>query len=154
MRILTALILLALATASACTPEAVASMLPNAGPLARVTTQGGECFDGPCGGTTVIERDGRVHQTVPAEAELGRVPADVLAALDAAVRTANFDAIRAVPFTGECPTAFDGQEWIYEFGAPGGVVRIASCETEIDPASPVFATTTAALIAVDVLPAP
>lgn len=154
MRLLTALIILAVAPAAACSPEAVASMLPNAGPLVRVTTQGGECFDGPCGGTTVIERDGRVHQTVPTGAELGRVPADVLAALDAAVRTANFDAIRAVPFTGECPTAFDGQEWVYEFGAPGGVERIASCETEIDPASPPIAGTTTALVAIGVLPAP
>ena len=129
--------------------------LPGAsGPLVTFTTRGGECLDGPCGGTTVIERDGKVHQTVPAAADIGQVPADILVALDAAIKTANFDAIRAVQFDAECPVNVDGQEFIYEFGAPGGVERVASCETRIDPAHPLFAAVTAALIAVDVLPAP
>jgi hypothetical protein len=77
-----------------------------------------------------------------------------MTALDAAIKTTDFDVVRARPFTGECPVAFDGQEWIYEFGAPGGVERVASCETEIDPAHPAFAATTAALQAVDVIPVP
>jgi hypothetical protein len=69
----------------------------------------------------------------------------VLGALDGAVKTTNFDAIRARKFTGECPTAYDGQETIYEFGTPTGTERIASCETEIDPNQPVFAAVRAAL---------
>ena len=124
------------------------------GPLVTFTTRGGECLDGPCGGTTVIERDGKVHQTVPAAADLGQVPVNILTALDAAIKTANFDAIRSVAFDMECPVNVDGQEFIYEFGAPGGVERVASCETRIDPAHPLFAAVTAALVAVDVLPAP
>ncbi|MGK2850052.1 MAG: hypothetical protein ACSLFN_03970, partial [Candidatus Limnocylindrales bacterium] len=59
-----------------------------------------------------------------------------------------------VAFDGECPVNFDGQEFIYEFGAPGGVERVASCETRIDPAHPLFAALDAALVAVDVLPVP
>lgn len=123
------------------------------GSLVTVTTRGGECLDGPCGGTTVIERDGKVHQTVPAAADLGQVPADVLTALDAAIKTADFDVIRAVQFDAECPVNFDGQEYIYEFGAPGGVERVATCETRIDPAHPLFVALNAALVAVDVIPA-
>ena len=126
---------------------AVASLVPAVGPLVAVTVRGGECPEGACGGTTVIERDGRVHQTEPAPAELGQVPDDVLRALDAAVKTTDFDVIRARPFTGECPVAFDGQEFIYEFGAPGGVERIATCETEIDPAHPLFVAMSAAMAA-------
>ncbi|MEO6206756.1 MAG: hypothetical protein ABIP77_02225 [Candidatus Limnocylindrales bacterium] len=129
--------------------------LPGAsGPLVTFTTRGGECLDGPCGGTTVIERDGNVHQTVPAAVDIGQVPADVLFALDAAIKTANFEAIRAVQFDAECPVNVDGQEFIYEFGAPGGVERVASCETRIDPSHPLFIAVTAALVAVTVLPAP
>ena len=45
------------------------------------------------------------------------------------------------------------QEVIYDFGAPGGIQRFASCETEIDPDSPVFAAVTAALRAVAARPA-
>lgn len=124
------------------------------GPLVTVTTRGGECFDGPCGSTITIERDGTVHEATKPPNDLGTVPPDVLAALDAAIKTTDFDVVRAAPFTGECPVNFDGQEWVYEFGAPGGLERVASCETEIDPAHPAFAATTAALQSVGVLPAP
>jgi hypothetical protein len=142
------LVLLAGLLAACQSIPAVASLAPvAAGPLVTVTVRGGECPEGACGGTTVIERDGRVHQTEPAAAELGDLPDNVLTALDAAVKTTDFDVIRARPFTGECPVAFDGQEFIYEFGAPGGSERIATCETEIDPNHPLFAAVSAALAA-------
>ncbi len=129
---------------------AVASLAPviGAGPLLTITVRGGECPEGPCGNTTVIERDGRVHQTKPLAADLGQVPPDVLISLDAAIKTVDYDVIRARKFTGECPVNFDGQETIYEFGAPGGVERIATCETEIDPEHPLFLAATAAMLSV------
>jgi hypothetical protein len=143
------------AVIAACSPAAVASLLPiPSGPLVTVTTRGGECVNGPCGSTIVIQRDGRIHQAAPADADLGTVPPNALAALDTVVRTTNFDAIRMRQFTGECPTAFDGQEVIYEFGAPGGVERVASCETEIDPNHPLFAAVSLALQAVGTIPVP
>jgi hypothetical protein len=148
-------LLACLAIALAACGSAVASLIPEAsGPLVTITSRGGECMDGPCGSVVVIERDGTVHSDDAAAAPLGVVPAETLTALDAAIKTTDFEVIRAVPFEGECPVNFDGQEFIYEFGAPGGVERIASCETAIDDAHPVFAAVTAALVAVDVLPAP
>ena len=144
-----ALIAVLAATGAACQSiPAVASLVPDAGPLVVVTVHGGECAGGPCGSTTVIERNGRVHQTEPVAAELGALPPNVLTALDAAVKTTDFDALRARKFTGECPMAYDGQEFIYEFGAPGGTERIATCETEVDPNDPLFVAVTAALAAV------
>jgi hypothetical protein len=140
---------------AACSTDAIASLLPlPTGPLVTVTTRGGECVNGQCGSTIVIERDGRIHQAAPAEADLGTVPPNALAALDTVVRTTNFDAIRVRKFTGECPTAFDGQEVIYEFGAPGSVERVASCETEIDPNHPLFAAVSLALQSVGPFPSP
>jgi hypothetical protein len=144
--------ILAVILVAGCSSGAISSLVPAAGPLVTYSTRGGECFDGPCGSSIVIERDGVVHEAAKPPNALGQVPADLLTALDAAVKTTDFDAIRSVPFTGECPVNFDGQEQIYEFGAPGGVERIASCETEIDPSMPVFAAATAALQAVGVLP--
>jgi len=145
-----AVVLLSLAgllTACQAAPV-VASLVPVAsGPLVTVAVRGGECPEGACGGTTVIERDGRVHQTEPAAAELGDLPDNVLTALDAAVKTTDFEVVRARPFAGECPVAFDGQEFVYEFGAPGGTERIATCETEVDPNHPLFAAVSAALAA-------
>lgn len=147
--ILAAVLLFASGVLSACQSiPVVASLAPSVGPLVSVTVHGGECPQGACGGTTVIERDGRIHQTLPVAAELGDVPDDVLATLDTAVKTTDFDVIRARPFTGECPVAFDGQETIYEFEAPGGTQRIATCETEVDPNHPLFLATTAALASV------
>lgn len=146
---------LALALAlGACAATPAASEPPPSGPLVSVTTRGGECPDGACGGTTVIDRDGTVRDAAKPPNELGTVPPDILAALDAAIKTTDFDVVRSATFTGECPVNFDGQEVIYEFQAPGGLERVASCETEIDPAHPVFAAVNAALVAVEVLPAP
>jgi hypothetical protein len=81
-------------------------------------------------------------------AELGALAGDLLTGLDVAVATTDFAAIRARPFTGECPVNFDGQETIYEFGAPGGTQRIATCETDIDPNHPLFQAVIAAISSV------
>lgn len=134
MHRLLACLLLAAAFVSGCS---LVEPAPS-GPLVTVQVRGGECPEGACGGTTAIERDGRVHVVAPVAEELGRAPGEAVAALDAAIRTADFGAIRAKPFTGECPVNFDGQELIYEFRTPSGVQRIASCETEVDPEHPLF----------------
>ena len=108
------------------------------GPLLTVETRGGECFAAPCGSTVVVERDGTVHSAAKPPNLLGKVPADQLAALDAAIRTTDFAVLKSHPFTGECPTAFDGQEFVFEFGAPGGTQRVATCEVEVDYGLPLF----------------
>lgn len=117
------------------------------GPLVTVETRGGECLVAPCGMTIAIERDGRIHRIAPDEAALGTVPAGILAALLSQIRSTDFALVASRPFTGECPTNFDGQEIVYVFGAPSGVQRIASCEVEADPDMPVFAAVEAALAA-------
>jgi hypothetical protein len=127
------------------------SVLPGAvptasGPLVTVSRRGGECPAGMCESQVVVERDGRIHVVKPAAKELGQVPTAALAALDAAVRTTDFAQLRSRPFTGECPVNFDGQEVIYEFGAPSGVQRIASCEVEIDPNHPLMLAVSEALL--------
>ncbi len=116
-----------------------------AGPLVTVETRGGECFDGPCGGTVAIERNGRMHSTSPRPAELGLVPEAARAALEQAVRVADFERLASRPFAGECPVHVDGQEVIYTFGTSSGPVRLASCEVEIDPNDPLFVAVAAAL---------
>lgn len=125
-----------------------------AGPLMTVESRGGECAGGPCGGIVVIERDGTVHAADEPLDTLGTLSAPQLTALDAAIGTTNFDLVKSRPFTGECPIAFDGQEFIFEFGTPNGVVRIASCETEVDYASPLFGAVAAAVAPYLPLPVP
>ena len=115
------------------------------GPLVTVETRGGECFDGPCGRTIAVERNGRIHATAPRPAELGQLPESSRLALEQAIRSADFDRLRSRPFTGECPVHVDGQEVIYTFPTLNGDVRLASCEIELDPGDPLFRAVGAAL---------
>jgi len=115
------------------------------GPLLTVETRGGMCPAGPCGTTLVLERDGRVHLAAKPPNDLGTVPPPTLAALDAAIRSTDFAALKSHPFTGQCPTDFDGQETVYAFGAPGGVQTVATCEVAVDYGSLLFVAVAAAL---------
>jgi hypothetical protein len=131
--------------ATACSSSVTIPIPVLTGPLLTVETRGGECAGAPCGSFVTIERDGRVHSAAKPPNELGIVPAAQLAALDAAIGSTDFAALKSRPFTGQCPTAFDGQELIFEFGAPGGTQRIATCEVEVDYGSPLFVAVSTAL---------
>lgn len=122
--------------------------------LVTVQTRGGLCVGGPCGTTIVIESDGRIHEAAKPPNDLGTVPPAALAALSAAIRTTDFSALRSHPFTGECPTAFDGQAIVLEFGAPGSLQRIATCEGDVDFGLPLFVAVATALGPLVPLPAP
>src|SRR5688572_21893595 len=114
LRRLIAMVALAAMVAACQSIPAVGSLVPlGSDPLVSVTVRGGECPEGACGSTTVIERGGRVHQPAPVAAEMGALTGDLFKALETAVKTTDFDVIRARPFTGECPVNFDGQETIF-----------------------------------------
>ncbi len=152
--VLVALLLAVALSASACTSGTSVTLPLATGPLVTVETRGGMCVDGPCGTTIVVERNGRVHQAAKPPNDLGTVPPAALAALDAATRTTDFTALRSVPFTGECPTAYDGQEIVFEFGAPGGIERIATCEVDVNFGLPLFVAVSTALGPFVMLPTP
>jgi hypothetical protein len=152
--ILAACLVAAALVVSACSPGAPTPFLVGTGPLVTVATRGGLCADAPCGTTVFIERDGRVHIAAKPPNDLGTVPPAELAALEAAIRTTDFAALRSQPFTGQCPTAADGQEVVFEFGAPTGEERIATCEVDVDFGSPLFRAVSAALKPFVSLPTP
>ena len=112
--------------------------LPGTGPLVTVQLVGGMCMDGPCDSAVVLERDGRVHSAAKPPNDLGQVSSDAYMALQAAIEATDFAAMRAKPFTGECPIAFDGQKQIFEFSVGTATERLDSCETELDWSSPLF----------------
>jgi len=119
--------------------------VPGTGPLLTVSTRGGLCPAGACDNSVILDRDGRVHSAAKPPNDLGRVDAQAMAALTAAIQATDFTAIKAHPFTGECPVNFDGQELIFEFTAGAGTQRIASCEVDIDWGSPLFVAVSVAL---------
>jgi hypothetical protein len=115
------------------------------GPLVTIETHGGRCPDGECRFLIAIERDGRVHRLAPDVGDMTQVEPRIVSAIEVAIASTDFAALRSRPFTGECPTAFDGQEVIYTFSTPGGEERIASCEVEVDESHPLFVAVQAAL---------
>jgi len=113
--------------------------LPPVGPLVTVEMRGGLCADGAvCDRSVILDRDGRVHAAAKPLIDLGRVDGRAMAALTAAIRATDFAALRSHPFTGECPTALDGQELVFEFSVGAGRERIASCEVDVDWGAPLF----------------
>lgn len=115
------------------------TVLPATGPLVTVTMHGGECVGGiTCDTTIYLDRDGRVHSAAKPPNDLGQVPANVMATLTAAVAQTDYAALKSHPFTGQCPTAVDGQELIFEFAVGTGTQRISSCEVAIDWGHPLF----------------
>jgi hypothetical protein len=131
------LVLGAVLAVAACT-SAGGVALPGTGPLVTVQLRGGHCVNGPCDSSVVLERDGRVHSAAKPPNDLGVVPAQAMASLTAAVAATDYAALKARPFTGECPVNFDGQELIFEFAVGTGTQRVASCEVEIDWGHPLF----------------
>jgi hypothetical protein len=151
---LAACLLVATLVTAACGPGSATPSPLAEGPLVTVETRGGLCANAPCGTTIFIERDGRIHQAAKPPNDLGTVPPAELATLDAAIRTTDFATYRSHPFTGQCPTAVDGQEVVFEFGTPGGVERIATCEVDVDFGSPLFLAVSTALRPFVSLPIP
>ena len=133
-----------LAVLAGCNAQSNLSV-PGTGPLLTVQLVGGLCMDGPCDSAVVLERDGRVHSAAKPPNDLGRVSAEAYNALDAAIRATDFAAMRAKPFVGECPTAFDGQKQIFEFSVGTTTERLDSCETELVWSSPLFLAMVAAM---------
>ena len=111
---------------------------PADGRLVTVEAHGGRCPDGECRTVFAIESDGLVHQLEPVELDVHRVTDKTIDVYQSALGITDFDAIRSRPFTGECPTAFDGMEIVYTFETPAGPERISSCEVDIDRRAPIF----------------
>jgi hypothetical protein len=112
--------------------------LPLVGPIVTVEMRGGMCPAGACDNSVILERDGRVHAAAKPPNDLGQVDGQALATLTAAIQATDWAALKAHPFTGECPIVFDGQELIFEFSVGTGTQRIASCEVDIDWGNPLF----------------
>lgn len=118
-------------------------------PLLSVETIGGECAEGTCHRLMNLEADGTLHEVIPQTRVVGTVPKDLVDALQVEMNRADYRLIKSRPFTGECPTAVDGQETIYTFHVLTGDQTIASCKVAIDANHPLFRAASAVLAFVD-----
>ena len=127
-------------TISPPTPVVVAPPTPvlaGDGLLVTYFAHGGHCRTGTCEFTAEMFADGRVNRSDGMEQVVDPMS---LGLLTRGIEEADWDAIRAVPFTGECPVNFDGQESVYTFHVEPEPILIESCTTEVDTTQEPFQT--------------
>lgn len=108
-------------------------------PVVEIEMTGGLCLYGECYSQAIVYPEGIViilagsgdRYVVEIDPEL------VTEAQDAIAKVAIAD-LRAVPFTGTCPTAYDDLEFHYTFERLGVRETISTCEYAIDPSQPPF----------------
>ena len=106
--------------------SARAAVLPP-GVLADVLYEGGLCVTGGvCMTRVLVLQDGRVRWP---ERNGTRLSPTQIRALRRAIAAIDMRAVRAHPFTGVCPTAYDGTEAIYRFRGPTPALR--SCRYDL-----------------------
>ena len=125
-------------SAASASPTVEPAPSQEAFPLMTVEIVGGECPSGMCDRLINVDADGRLHEVIPKDRTVGQVPPELIDALQVEMGRANFQQIRSNPFTGTCPTAVDGQEFIYTFHLLSGDREIRSCKVAIDPNHPLF----------------
>jgi hypothetical protein len=127
----------------ATTPEPLQT--PEPFPLLSIETKGGECPSGLCTRLVNVEGDGRLHEVIPKDQVIGRAPPDLVDALQVEIERANYRLILSQPFTGTCPTAYDGQQLVYTFHVSTGDRTVDTCKVAIDPNHPLFVAVSAVL---------
>lgn len=125
---------------SASAAPSAAPSAPTSPALVEIVQRGGLCSYGGCKSVTVVRSDGSVTSTTNGESTRKQLTAAQLGGLQSAIHGASFAAIKARPFKGTCPTAYDGMETIYTFHLPSGDQVLASCTFAIDPEVGLFKT--------------
>lgn len=106
-------------------------------PLVTIQWHGGLCPEGECSRMMVIRTDGVIEDANLGEGSVRADPA-AFTRLRATISETDLRSLAGKPFTGTCPTAFDGQEVVFTFRVPSGDFRLASCEVELNPEHPLF----------------
>jgi hypothetical protein len=102
--------------------------------LASRTAQGGRCVNGLCEQRYRVHIDGRWDYVDNVRSSEGRLSVADLEALREAVETTRIP--EAGPFTGLCPTAWDGSELVYGWDGGEGLHEESTCTREIPPTDP------------------
>lgn len=103
--------------------------------LVEVYGHGGLCPNGECRSRAVIYRSGKVLNYGNDLVNISRSETDSL--FNLILRT-DFEKIRAVKFTGMCPTSVDGLEYVYTFYLSDRKEELRSCTSKIDMNSELF----------------
>lgn len=106
-----------------------------------IITRGGLCQYGMCYQEATIQADGHFRVEIGLSEPItrqGMLDVARIQEIQQEVARTDFAAIRAVPFMDVCPTAYDGQEFIYTFYVEDGLEQLSSCEFVLDDNHPLL----------------
>lgn len=108
-------------------------------PVVEIEMTGGLCVYGECYSQAIVYPTGIVIILAGSgERYVVEIDPELVAAAQDAIAGVAIADLRAVPFTGTCPTAYDDLEFHYTFERLGVRETISSCEYAIDPTQPPF----------------
>jgi hypothetical protein len=112
---------------------------PQSKPLVKVTTTGGMCVYVACGAVTTVDTLGNlIRKDGSGKESIKKIDFTEISDLRSLVEGTNYEGMRRFPFTGTCPTAYDGTQYIYEFYVHGKVEILDMCKTNINYDDPLF----------------
>lgn len=123
--------------------------LANSTILLSVYAYGGLCpNNNACSTTTIIKNNGTIL-IIPSvyfngstnslnTPFIGTLNSTELYKLTTLINSENFSALSSHPFTGTCPTAYDGQEVVYTFNTSNGNKTIDNCKIAINSTDNLF----------------
>jgi len=100
--------------------------------VAEISSSGGLCPTGPCGGRTTVFADGR-WESLSEKGIFDRAQVDQLRQ---EIQSADFAMIKSHPFTGECPEAYDGSSTTYVFYIGDRTEVLSTCKYELPDTVP------------------
>jgi hypothetical protein len=107
--------------------------------LLKITRTGGLCPYGGCHQELILDTEGAYTLTDgDTLTQQGIIDKSKISQLAEVINHANFNQIKAQPYTGICPTAYDGSEVTYTFCTSKGIESISSCKIAIDEHQPLF----------------
>ncbi len=108
--------------------------------ILSVNSYGGLCANNAtCSHITNIENDGTIliDDSVHGNSTQ-KLNNTELSKLSNLINSENFTALMSHPFTGQCPTAYDGEEFVYTFNTLKGNEIIDSCKVAINSTDALF----------------
>lgn len=106
--------------------------------LITIIVSGGRCVYGLCRSELNINSDGSYTTVENKKKNSGQITKDDLMELQQLIQSTNFNEIKSKPFTGTCPTAYDGSEITYIVKVDNANESISTCKYAVDPNLPLF----------------
>ncbi len=106
--------------------------------MLTVETSGGLCVTGACSSTLKLKQGGSWTLRVGNQTSYGDLPAGPEGLVVATILHSQRSDLVSGPFTGTCPTAYDGQQTVWTLRRSDKDIMVDSCKDQIRPHAAFF----------------